>query len=335
MPRQPLPSKILPDEGHFVGRENQLAHLSALVSENKLVVIEGLSGIGKTALALCYVYQNAGDYEAVAWCEIEPGESAGSVLARIAAQLNEQGYDKLLDAVTDPKLDRRKRARALLDVLRETRTLLVLDAFNNCLERDYRVREDLSWLVNQLLRRTYPSRVLLTTKVKPKFSPADLEKYAAWQLTGLEYREATALFDKLCAEIDHEAEPEQVALVCRTAGGHPFTIKIVVGLLYQGHLLQSLLDPMRKLVVDGYGEFLLDLFYTRLTRGARRLLEACAVYRRPVKLAAIQKLPAEPALMDQLLPCFLLELERRSRRYYMHTIVREYAYDKLARNPER
>ena len=85
MPKQTLATSLLPDEGYFTGRKSELALLTAHLSENKLVVLEGLAGIGKTALALHYTYQTATDYEAVIWHEVQPGDSVESVLVSIAA----------------------------------------------------------------------------------------------------------------------------------------------------------------------------------------------------------------------------------------------------------
>jgi tetratricopeptide (TPR) repeat protein len=335
MPEQTPITSSLPDEGYFTGRQGEFLRLKDFLTKNKLVVIEGLAGIGKTALALHYAYQAVADYQAIIWHEVQPGDTTESVLVSIAAQLSDRGHATLLDAVTDPKSNWSARTRTLIGVLRDLHILLILDSFSNCLDDTYHISAGFAPLMDQLLGQTYASRVLLTTKVKAQISPAHLGKYATYELDGLQAQETVPLFMKLGADVGHEATEEEASLVCQAAGGHPFAIKIIVGLLCQGYLLDTLLDQMRGRVVSDYGQFLLDLFYSRLTRGAKRLLEACSVYRRPVSLAAIERLPADPKLMDQLLPYFLLELESHARRYFMHTIVREYAYDKLARDEER
>jgi hypothetical protein len=302
-------TNILPDEGYFLGRENDLDQLKILLAANKLVVIEGLSGIGKTALALRYAYQSLDDYDILVWHEIQIDKSSESVLTSIASQINEQGFSTLLEAVTDPKKDWRSRINVLIDVLRKTHALLILDSSNNCLDDSNRVNREFAYLVDQLLGQSYNSRVLLTTKIKFQINPAYLGQYRTYELLKLDQADAINLFINLCKDVGHDVSDYDAQRVSRTAGGHPFALKIIVGLLQGGYLLQSLLEQLRGMLVSNYGQFLLDILYSRLTRGAKRLLEACSAYRRPVSLVAIEQLPADAKLINQLLPYFLLERE--------------------------
>ena len=331
----PKKKGALPDEGFYTGREKELEKLSALIAENKLLIVEGLSGIGKSSLVLHYAYQTHEEYDAVVWHEVQTGESLESLLVSFAAQLNEQGQEKLLDACTDPKANWPKRLNKFSESLRQNKNLIVIDAFNNCLDVDTRILDDYTAIINNLLDQVYSSRVVLTTKVRPRISPAYIGKYATYELLGMDVVEATPLFHKLCNDIGHEVSEIQSALACRAAGGHPFAIKILIALLHRGHSLDTLLAKMRPMVIESYGEFLLDFLYNQFNRGTRKFLEAFSVYRRPVPLTGIEALPVDSLLIDKILPYFLIELEPRGKRYFMHNIVREFSYAKLANNENK
>jgi hypothetical protein len=69
-PSIPAIPQNLPPRGEFIGREKEMEQVrQALASRSYLVVIEGIGGIGKTALALEVAHElwEKGLYEAVAW----------------------------------------------------------------------------------------------------------------------------------------------------------------------------------------------------------------------------------------------------------------------------
>jgi transcriptional regulator with XRE-family HTH domain len=77
----------------FTGREACLAHLHAQLqaeqgAEASIQVISGLGGIGKTQLALEYVYRYRHTYAAVLWIPAETAERLQSELAALASVLH-------------------------------------------------------------------------------------------------------------------------------------------------------------------------------------------------------------------------------------------------------
>ncbi len=75
---------------HFTGRVQQLEELhSALCSKREaaLTALHGLGGVGKTQLALEYLYRHKSDYEVVGWIEAETPESLSRDVGRLAAEI--------------------------------------------------------------------------------------------------------------------------------------------------------------------------------------------------------------------------------------------------------
>jgi tetratricopeptide (TPR) repeat protein len=76
----------------FIGREEQLANLKTNLSSGKpaalVQVIYGLGGVGKTQLALEYVYRNAAEYDIVWWVRSEDPAILAADYASLAEALD-------------------------------------------------------------------------------------------------------------------------------------------------------------------------------------------------------------------------------------------------------
>lgn len=338
-PEEPIEAdpRFIPDPGYaIIGREKDIALLQNSFNINKLVVLEGLAGIGKTSVAAEYALESLEKYKKILWYFVEAGDSIKTILVALAGQFDELGDPRLLISERNPQLTVRDRINQLLNLLDESKMLLVLDSFENVVDdQTYFIKPEFSYLIRQLFNRAYRSHVLLISKIKIRFNPEYFNKFSTYELPGLKLDDAIALFTSLGKRVNHTISPRDAALVCRETGGHPFALTIITGLLREGYPLHRLLDQMRQKVLADYGQFLLDIIYGRLSKSGKRFFAAVSVYRRLVPLRALEKLPGDATRLEELLPYFLIQLEPESSRYFMHAIVREYAYQKLSRHEER
>jgi MinD-like ATPase involved in chromosome partitioning or flagellar assembly len=83
-----VPRRLVP----FVGREQELQRLrNKLGTTAKTVVVHGMPGVGKTALAVEYAHRNRGDYEAVLYVRAPDGVRTGDQALRFAEPAGEPG----------------------------------------------------------------------------------------------------------------------------------------------------------------------------------------------------------------------------------------------------
>ncbi|GAA2995142.1 ATP-binding protein [Streptosporangium longisporum] len=131
----------------FVGRETELADVSALLERVRHVTLTGPAGAGKTALALRLARTLAPAF---------PGGVHVVELAEAPADLDSLA-GTLADAIGAPRRPRTPALRALADGLAERRSLLILDTCD-------RVVGAAGILVGLLLRSVEELRVLTTSR---------------------------------------------------------------------------------------------------------------------------------------------------------------------------
>lgn len=105
----------------LIGREGDMAILTILLDDSRLVTVRGTGGVGKTRLALAVAEKIARAFDRVCFVELAPLHEAtgvpGSILA--ALSIREQGSTRPLDVIAG--------------TLRSGRTLLVLDNMEHLL----------------------------------------------------------------------------------------------------------------------------------------------------------------------------------------------------------
>ncbi|MGC5289192.1 BTAD domain-containing putative transcriptional regulator [Micromonospora sp. DT231] len=219
-----LPSQLTT----FVGREEELTRVRALLGERRLVTLTGPGGAGKTRLAIEAAGRSDGEV-----CFVElAGLADGSDVPQ--AVLSALGLrDAGLRAPAEPG---RQSTDRLVEALAERRLLLVLD---NC----EHVVADAARLAARLLGACPALRVLATSR-----EPLGLAGEALCQLSGLtlpppdasteqadDYA-AVSLFVQRAADVapDFTVTPANVDVVlriCRTLDGLPLAIELAAARL--------------------------------------------------------------------------------------------------------
>lgn len=107
-----------PANPDFKGRETELASIQKRLLAERTVVLRGMSGIGKTQLAMAYVYKFKNNYDIIGWIRAGRGELIANHIADVARQVGCATFDSEVP----------EAAAALLAELRKSdRWLLVID----------------------------------------------------------------------------------------------------------------------------------------------------------------------------------------------------------------
>ncbi|MGH2872260.1 MAG: adenylate/guanylate cyclase domain-containing protein, partial [Solirubrobacteraceae bacterium] len=268
----------------FIGREQELGDVRALVADSRLVTLVGAGGCGKSQLAL-QVAAGAldGSGDGVWLVELAPLSDEASIVSAICANLGIAiGAD-------------RSGADALLEALVPQSLLLVLDNCEHLIAGSARVAE-------AILRRCPRVRLLATSREPlgiagesvyrvpslslPDLGTEDLPAVAATDSVALLIERAREQGVKVA--LDRETAP-LIASICRRLDGMPLAIELATARLRSLPLstVHDLLDQRFRLLTGGSRTALerqqtlratVDWSYSLLTESERVLVRRLSVF---------------------------------------------------------
>ena len=279
----------------FIGRDAEIAEITALLRENRLVTIVGSGGVGKTQTALRVASQLRGSgIFGARFVGLASLDASGSVVGAIASALGVQEQTG------------RSLEHALLAYLRNKNLGLVLD---NC----EHVIAGAAAAAASLLAGCPRLRVLATSRERLR-----LGGERAYRLPSLGVNEAVVLFADRARGIDHRFEitaenQSVVAEICRRLDGIPLAIELAaarVNLLSVKALADQLDDRFR--ILTGTDRTALphqqamratiDWSFDLLAPREQHLYERLSVFSGGCTLeGAVAVAPPEPVWQDEML----------------------------------
>src|SRR6266700_3387686 len=324
------------DVPSFYGREEELATLEQWVVEERcrVVSIEGMGGIGKSALAVSLMHQVAPHFEVVIWRSLRDAPACEALLDECLQVLAPQSL-----SLVPASLER--RLSLLLEHLREQRTLLVLDNLEAVLEEGEsmgRMRvgyEGYGRLLRRVGETAHQSCLLLTSREKPsELVPLEgsHKTVRALRLAGLE----TGAGEQLLAEKEVVGLAHDRARLVEVYAGNPLALKIVAQTiveLFGGEIAPFL--EQGEVVFGGVRELLAEQF-ARLSAVERTVLLWLAILREPVTIEGLLAVLGTPLSRAQVLEAVealrrrsLVERGKQPGCFTLQSVVLEYATERF------
>ena len=321
----------------FIGRQRELDEVIDLISENRLITLTGVGGVGKTRLAIQAAAETVEhDPDGVFLVELAAIEDPSLVMRAVAESIsvNEQPTRPLLDT--------------MLDHLSERDLLIVLD---NC----EHVIHDAAKLCDQILRAAPGVSIIATSREGLAIGGERL-----WQVPSLGVSADGELPDAVQLFVDRarmvrpgfvldEGSEEAVTKICLRLDGIPLAIELATARLkvFSPSQIAERLDDRFRLLTGGSRTALerqrtlqatMDWSYDLLSELEQSLLRRLAVF-----LGGFTFEAAEDVCSGELLPEYeILDLLTRlvdhslviadeddQIRYRVLETVRQYGLDKL------
>jgi tetratricopeptide (TPR) repeat protein len=234
------------------------------------------------------------------------------------------------------------KVETLLEAMRDGLYIILLDNLEDALAEDSTIAEEgLRLFVERCLTQPDGVRLVVTSREEVKIAAATLRSARSIPLReGLPEEEAIALLRDLDPQGTlglRDAPEEDLRRAAQFTQSIPRALEILAGILHQ--------DPttsLSKLLADEttLGEQVVEQLlaegYRRLGEDERRIMEALAVFDRPVDETAIAYLlhPWFPGLdvrasLRRLVSGYFVSVNRFTGEYSLHPLDRDYAYRQL------
>jgi predicted ATPase/DNA-binding SARP family transcriptional activator/Flp pilus assembly protein TadD len=334
----PLPTPLTP----LISRDDEIAAILKRLRDPRcrLLTLIGAGGMGKTRLAVTCarrLLEDAHFRDGVVFVDLAPVSEEEHLIATVAS------------AVNLPIQGNRPWFPQLIDFLAQRELLLVLDNF-----------EQLSAHSNLLLDLlTSSSRLkLLVTSREPLYAhgewlvelgplvyPAEDEDGHPAIHSALDLFLSSA--ERICPGFgDDPAQIKSVATICRLVEGNPLAIELAASLVRQHRSVEIAAGIRRshrflQTTLLGMPErhrsiaALFDHSWHLLTRQEQRILAALSTFSGGWDLPAAQAVAATTPLLLNKLCDRLLVRRVEDNRYQMHELLRQFAADRLADDPEQ
>src|SRR5216683_6459648 len=325
------------DVPSFYGREGELAVLTQWVVEERcrVVSIEGMGGIGKSALATRVMHQIAPHFEVVIWRSLRDAPSCEALLDECLLQLLAPQPLGLVPASLE------RRLSLLMEHLRVQRALVVLDNLETLLEEGEgtgRMRpgyEGYAQLLHRVGETAHQSCLLLTSREKAsKLTPLEGSRkpVRALHLAGLD----AVASEQLLEERELLGSAHDRARLAEVYAGNPLALNIVAQTIVElfGGEIAPFLEQGE--VVFGSVRELLGEQFDRLSVVEQTVLLWLAILREPVSIEELLAVLGTPLSRGQVLEAIealrgrsLIERGKRQGSFTLQSVVLEYATAQL------
>jgi ATP/maltotriose-dependent transcriptional regulator MalT len=282
--------RILPTPpDSFLGREEELDRLRRFFSRRHLLLIEGIAGLGKTALALRFLAElkGAGQSRCILYVACLPGWGLEELIEEVSAWLPASA-----EAPPPEGADPREKLVALIGALNRREAVLCLDDVHLL------PPEQLATLL-RLFQTYLTARALLISREEPPLDPMERVELYEERLQELSPQASVQLLQSLLELHGRPAEPAAAEELAAAAGGHPFLIKLVASLL--------LTRPgAAEVLAAGRRDYLVSQVLGRVTPAEQAVLEVLSLARDALDEEAVARLCGHPEAA-----CAVSSLERR------------------------
>ncbi len=322
------------DVSVFFGRNRELTLLENwLVSDRcRLVILQGMGGIGKTSLAVQIAQQIQGEFDYLIWRSLRNAPPLKDLLAEIILFLSNQQEISLPQTI-DNQVSR------LIEYLRSSRCLLILDNAESILDSSERVGryrsgyEDYGQLLRRIGEENHQSCLLLTSREIPigiAAKEGNNLPVRSLSLSGLQRSEAEKILQTKGLS---QSEQECQQLVERYAG-NPLALKIAAT------TTRSLFDGNVSLFLEQgtvvFGDIwdLLDQQFNRLSPLEQQVMYWLTINREWTTLAELRQ-DIVPMVSHRELLEAIESLKRRSLietqlgSFTQQPVVMEYVTERL------
>ena len=314
----------------FFGRNRELSRLEEYFETQKIIVIAGITGIGKTALMIKFQDIIVSKYveRAVIWIACQEEWTIESFFDEVSKWLKDRGV-KFFDPVIKSGENIDSKVKQLATVLEENSVVMFIDNF------EIIENENTRNFVKFAIKTFNKARLIIATRKRIELSPLERVEIFERRLDGLSYEDSkgfiACLFEKYAISMPDENILKNIYSKIQ---GHPFSLKLLVSLYISGDItFEDLINESSE-----FGEelenYILDSLFRSLSIKEKNFLTQFSVFNIPVSQQTVEELihiDNFNSVKNKLTDLYLLEINNE-KKYFIHSILKNYCISKISEN---
>jgi tetratricopeptide (TPR) repeat protein/DNA-binding MarR family transcriptional regulator len=306
----------IPKLKYFFGRKTELEQLRISLNNQKLIIVRGIAGIGKTTLVTKLILENP-EKLPVFWFRFHEWNTLRNILTQFGKFLGNLGRNRLTTyLLSRRKLDLADISEILEMDLKGLKAIMVIDDFHKIAPK---IIPFFSAIADIISRGQDFVVIVLTRKHIPFYNPTEAQiskQILELELTGLDIEGSRQLLSARKIKFD------DFDTIYNFTSGHPLSLELINPSETTISQIPGQTDIMRYIHTE---------IFSKLNPEERNLLNIASVYRYPVptELFFIDE-NINYSTLDRLLEHSLLT--ENDNGYIAHDLINEFFYHRL--NPK-
>lgn len=236
-----------PDYGRFIGRENELSQISRILrpypySQHSIITIDGIGGVGKSALALEVAHRVLRDsvlhtskecFDAIIWVSAKQAVLTvkGIITRKQAFRTLHDIYSAIAITLEHNDLNLRKpeeKPELVRNLLSQQRVLLIIDNLETI---------DDDEVINFLIELPAPTKSIITTRHR-------IDVAYPIRLKGMGWKDAQTLIIEECKKKAVRLKDEELRRLYERTGGVPLAIVWSIAQVGLGYTPETVLNRL-------------------------------------------------------------------------------------------
>jgi tetratricopeptide (TPR) repeat protein/DNA-binding MarR family transcriptional regulator len=309
-------SDKLPKLKYFFGRKELLEQMKEAIDNQKLIIIRGIAGIGKTTLATKLIEDQVGK-RPIFWFRFHEWNTLRNILTQLAKFLGNLGKNRLNTYLSSRRrIDIADVTEIIESDIKGLNPIFVIDDFHKI---DQKMLPFFKAIAEIIIRVADSVAIILTRQYISFYNPQDVQvtqKVLELELVGLDRESSKQLLMTRHVKMDNFDD------IYNFTAGHPLSLELI--------------DPTQTVIPKAIGQidimkYIHTEIFSKLKEDERRLLNIASVFRYPVpsELFFIED-NISYTTIDQLITHSLLS--ETTNGYSAHDLVKEFFYHRL--NPK-
>ena len=313
----------IPDLSGFRGRQDEIKDINEKLQHSRIIIITGISGIGKTSLTSKLAATLHEQKIMTCWTSVNNLTTKDKIVFNIVSLLNQQGLYSFSQAIINA--EPAYKVAKIIEVLIKNPFYLFFDNLN---AGSLDVKDFVEEILKVALDKKLTGTIFISSTDIPKgYTDIDVitKKVSEYQLAGFTLEDTELILKELNPEVSNS----EVTAFHKATGGHPISIVFLKQLLDSEDISQKDVEQLKVMSIENSRKWLFDRVFSILPPTKQEALLTLSVFEYPFTEVEAEQIFKAPIKLTYL----FLSLKKKNiitiiqGQYFIHDSIRSLVSD--------